>query len=82
MPANHTTEYCLDRAIQCEHLAKTTAWPNNKVILLDLAKRWRRLAAEGGTIRLVGYPQRQSTISTMTLVGCTRSGLPQEKYTV
>lgn len=79
MLANHTTEYCLDRATQCEHLAEITAWPNNKVILLDLAKRWRRLSAESGTIRPVGYPLHQSGISTIMLVGGTLSGLPQEK---
>ena len=39
---------CLARAAQCEEMAEKTAIPVNRAVLLDLAKRWRALAAEGG----------------------------------
>ena len=42
----HTSEYCLARAVQCEELAEQTAFVGNKAILLNIAKRWRALAAE------------------------------------
>jgi hypothetical protein len=41
-----SSEYCFGRAMQCEEMAEQTAIPASKAILLDLAKRWRALAAE------------------------------------
>jgi hypothetical protein len=48
----HTSEYCLARAVQCEKMAETVFLPSNKAVLLDIAKRWRALAAESGQVSL------------------------------
>lgn len=52
----HTPEYCLARAVQCEELAQQTKIPATKATFLDIAKRWRTLAAESERplVRLVG----------------------------
>jgi hypothetical protein len=42
----HTSAECLARAMQCERLAEQTTFAPNKATLLDIAKRWRALAAE------------------------------------
>jgi hypothetical protein len=57
----HTVEYCLARAVQCEELASNTKFAANKAILLDMAKRWRSLAAESKQPlvgRAIGVPSR------------------------
>jgi hypothetical protein len=44
-----TSENCLARAAHCEKFAEQATVAANKVILLDIAKRWRALAAETET---------------------------------
>lgn len=43
---SHSPDYCVARAEEAERLAAGTIIPANQAILLDLAKRWRALAAE------------------------------------
>jgi hypothetical protein len=52
-PAPRTSEYCLFRATDCERLAEQAVTTENKAILLELAERWRKLAAESLKIGLV-----------------------------
>ena len=42
----HSPEYCTARAEQCERMAEAAAIAENKVIFLELAQRWRKLAGE------------------------------------
>jgi hypothetical protein len=42
-----TPAYYLERAAECERLADEAVTQENKSILLELATRWRALAAEG-----------------------------------
>ena len=49
----HTSEYYLARAVQCERLAKQTSMQVTKGIYLDLAKRWRALAAKVGGLHSI-----------------------------
>jgi hypothetical protein len=43
---SHNAQYCLARAVQCEELAAKTPWSASREVFLDMAKRWRELAAE------------------------------------
>jgi hypothetical protein len=36
-----TTEYCLERAAECERLAAAAELPETRDLLLELAVRWR-----------------------------------------
>jgi hypothetical protein len=45
--APRTPAYYLERAIECERLADEAVAQENRLILLELAARWRALAAEG-----------------------------------
>jgi len=62
----HASEYCLARAVQCEELAEQTSFAANKAILLDIAKRWRALAAEGerASFRQTGFRQTGRAIGS------------------
>jgi hypothetical protein len=40
--------YYLERAAECERLAKTAGTEENRKILLDLAARWRSFAERSG----------------------------------
>jgi hypothetical protein len=40
----HSRAYYLERAAECERLAKAAITEGNRKILLDLAARWRSLA--------------------------------------
>jgi hypothetical protein len=42
-----TPAYYLERATECERLANEAVTQENRSILLELATRWRALAAEG-----------------------------------
>jgi hypothetical protein len=42
----HTADYYLERAAECERLADETITQENRRVLLELAARWRGLAAE------------------------------------
>ena len=61
----HTSEYSLARAVQCEEMAEKSAFPANKAILLDIAKRWRAFAAQSEQPsfqrvgRAIGIPSRR-----------------------
>jgi len=46
MTESHSPEDCRARAERCENLASQTTFPSARQTFLDLAARWRALAAQ------------------------------------
>jgi len=60
--APHPPEYCIDRALECERSAEAAVDAGNKAIFIDLARRWRMLAADADdeSFALVGKSKPSS----------------------
>jgi hypothetical protein len=54
-------QQCLQRALNCEHLAATALSSSNRELLLHLAKRWRTLAEDHPMAK---PPVRQRSLSS------------------